>query len=286
MSNTSKILLNKITDEVVIELLEAVIPVLEASGIDYFVVGAFARDVELLAKGHNETPSRMTRDVDLAVMVGSLKEYEAMKASITALPSFELSENEPYRFLFRKAYEVDFLPFGQIADDKGKVTLSAKSTFVLNMPGFDAVQPFAETVETEEGLTLKVSSLPGVVLLKLLAWQDNTGREKDIHDIDYILKHFMFLHLEEMLGQDNNLLERYEGEEKVFEQVVSARYVGRVIGIMLKTKPILKTRLLQLLEEQSHGFSMARLMSTEHIEDGQRIIKALYEGISDKANMV
>ncbi|TAK38272.1 MAG: hypothetical protein EPO28_11375 [Saprospiraceae bacterium] len=57
--------MNKFTDEVVIELLRAVLPVLEAAGIDHFVVGAFAKDVELLARGHTDPPPQKTKDLDL-----------------------------------------------------------------------------------------------------------------------------------------------------------------------------------------------------------------------------
>lgn len=56
--NYQPILLNKITDEVVIEMLNAIIPVFKVLKIEYFVVGAFARDVELLAKGHTDPPIR------------------------------------------------------------------------------------------------------------------------------------------------------------------------------------------------------------------------------------
>ena len=193
MSNTSKILLTEVTDEIVIKLLTAVIPALKTAGVDYFAVGAFARDVTMLAKGHTSPPARKTNDVDLAVMVGSLDEYEKLKELIDALPDFERDEKEPYRFVFNNAYVVDLLPFGEIANEKGQVELLAKNAFTLQMPGFDLVQPFAETVETVEGLTLNVSSLSGIVLLKLLAWQDKPAREKDIQDIAYILKNFMHL---------------------------------------------------------------------------------------------
>lgn len=119
MSNISKIWLNKVADELVIELLRAVVPVLEQIGIDYFVVGAFARDIELLSRGYDASPSRKTKDIDLAVMVGSTKEYESLKKAIVELSEFKASEDEPYRVLFRNAYEVDFLPFGGIVDEKG-----------------------------------------------------------------------------------------------------------------------------------------------------------------------
>ncbi|MEZ4960429.1 MAG: nucleotidyl transferase AbiEii/AbiGii toxin family protein [Saprospiraceae bacterium] len=282
MSNTSKILLNKVTDEVVIELLKAVLPVLEAAGIDYFVVGAFARDVELLAKGHSNPPARKTKDIDLAVLVGSIEEYEALKASLAALPELEESLAEPYRFIFRGAFEIDFLPFGSIADEKGRVELKAKKTFVLEMPGFDAVQPFAETIETEEGIKLKVSSLAGVVLLKLLAWQDRPERHKDIHDIDHILKSFMTLHWEKISAEPDDIFELYQAETAVFEQCVSARYIGRQMNLMLQNDAPLKERITQLLHKNLDGLAMARLMSPENMEESQRIIQALLDGMNDK----
>ncbi len=279
MSNTSKILLNKVTDEIVIKLLTAVIPALNTAGIDYFAVGAFARDVTMLAKGYTYAPARKTKDVDLAVMVGSLDEFEKLKAVIGALADFTPHEKEPFRFVFQNAYDIDFLPFGEIVNEKGQVELLAKKAFTLEMPGFNLVQPYTETVETEEGLTLNVSSLSGIVLLKLLAWQDRPSRDKDIQDIEYILKNFMYLHLEEINGEE--LFDLYEDEVKLFDQLVSARFVGRQMGLMLKGDRDLGKRVQQLLEEESNKSGMARLMSQEYVEDNQRIITALLDGMND-----
>lgn len=282
MSSTSKILLNKVTDEVVIQILRTVIPVLEEEGIEYFIVGAFARDIELFAKGYTDPPARKTKDIDLAVMVGSNEAYEALKNRIGSLPDFLPDENEPYRFIFKAAYEVDFLPFGDIQNEKGRVELKAQKSFVLDIPGFQEVEPWAETIETEEGLKLKVSSLPGIVLLKLLAWEDRPEREKDIHDIGYILKSFYLLHAEEIVEKDYDILEFYEDEEKYFEETVSARYIGRKIGQMLKKSPVLLNRVKKLLGEQLAGYKMARLMGHANLEDSQQIIKAMHLGLMDK----
>ncbi len=284
MRNTSTILLTKIADEVVIKLLKAVIPALKIARIDYFAVGAFARDVTMLAKGHTSPPARKTNDVDLAVMVGSLDEYEELKKLISALPDFEQDEKEPYRFVFKNTYVVDFLPFGEITNEKGQIELLAKNAFVLDMPGFDLVHPFAETVETEEGLTLNVSSLSGIVLLKLLAWQDKPEREKDILDIAYILKNFMVLHWEEIAEDD--LLDLYEDGGNLFDQLVSARYVGRQMGGMLQGDADLKKRVQKMLEEESKRSGMARLMSNEYIEDNQHIINALLDGVNDISRQI
>lgn len=51
MKPTSRILLNKITDEVVISILNDIVPVLNDLCIDFFIVGAFARDIKLFEKG-------------------------------------------------------------------------------------------------------------------------------------------------------------------------------------------------------------------------------------------
>ncbi len=281
MSDTSKILLNKITDEIVIEILKTIVPLLNRQGIDYFIIGAFARDIELLVRGYSEPPERKTKDIDLAVMVGSLSEFQVLRAVIATLPEFEQDEKEPYRFLFRKRYELDLLPFGEITDEKGRAELLANKTFTLEMPGFDAVFPFAETVETEEGITLRVSSLSGIVLLKLLAWQDRPERIKDIRDIDNILKHFYLLHIEEIIQNSGDLIDLYNEKDVVFVESVSAHYVGRQINEMLQNDPGLRDRLLRFLEKQSTGFEMARLMSPENIEDSQKIIAALYRGLKE-----
>jgi predicted nucleotidyltransferase len=164
------------------------------------------------------------------------------------------------------------------------VELKAKKTFVLDMPGFDAVLPFAETVETEEGLHLKVSSLSGVVLLKLIAWQDRPQRLKDIHDIDHILKNFMTLHWDEISAEPDDLFGLYEHETTIFQQCVSARYVGRQMRNMLQNDVVLQRRLLKLLEEHSQNYGIALLMSLENVEDNLRIIKALLDGMNDKTN--
>lgn len=281
MSNTSKIFLNRVTDELVIEILKTIVPVLESNGIDYFIVGAFARDLGLSSRGFDELPARKTKDIDLAVMVGSVREYEALKAEIASLPDFERDEEEPYRFIFKKAYEVDFLPFGEIHNEKGQVEVKAKKTFTLDIPGFEEVEPWAESVETVEGITLKVSSLPGVILLKLFAWEDRPNRKKDIQDIDYILKNFYLLYLEEIINADGDILELCQ-DEKYYDAAVSARYIGRKMSQMLAGSPALRTRLLNLLESQFEKYSMARLMDYPTLENSRQIIKAMFYGLLDE----
>ncbi len=82
MKHASKIFLNKITDEVVVTILKDIIPTLNRLGIEYFIVGAFARDLKLYEKGYDKAPKRKTKDIDLAVMVSSQEEYDQLKGKI------------------------------------------------------------------------------------------------------------------------------------------------------------------------------------------------------------
>ena len=279
MSNISKILLNKITDEIVIDILKKVIPTLEEIGVEYFIVGAFARDLGLTSKGFDDLAPRKTKDIDLAVMVGSNDEYESLKAKIATLPDFAPHEELPYRFIFKGAYEIDFLPYGKIYNEKDEVELKAEETLILKIPGFQEIAPFTKSVITEEGLELRFSSLPGVVLLKLFAWEDRPEREKDIEDIDYIIRNFYLLHVEEIIEEDD-ILEICQ-EEKYFDEAVSARFIGRKIAKIIEDSPNLKKRIEAFLQKQLEGYEMAKHMSYPTLEESQQIINMLYNGILD-----
>ncbi len=279
MSNTSKIFLNKITDALVIEILKTVIPVFEKERIEYFIVGAFARDIGLLTAGHNQPPARKTKDIDLAVMVGSHDEYDRLITRLLKNPDLQPHPSEPYRLLFKEAYEVDLLPFGEISNPDGSVKIQ---TFELNMPGFESVFPDSKTVDTEEGLEIKFSSLPGVVLLKLLAFDDRSHeRAKDIRDIDYILKNFYFLFVEQIIASSEDLIDLYQNEDTIFDELVSAHFIGRELGGLLKTNSALKKRILSILKKEEKHPKMSTLLSIPDLKDRAKIFKAMLSGVED-----
>ena len=284
MKNTSKILLNKITDETVISILRSIVPILNEFQVEYFIVGAFARDIQLFEKGHTAPPARKTKDIDLAVMVASHQEFDNIKERISQIDGFVADPKEPYRFVFKESYEVDLLPFGEIENEKGQVELKAQQTIVLDMPGFKVVFPKAEAIETVEGIRLQVSSLSGVVLLKILAWEDRKDRRKDIEDIDYILDHFYFIHAEEIADQAGDLFDLYQEEHFYFDQNVAARYIGRQIGTLLLDTKELFDRVASVLRRESNDLyqsQMGRIMDKRSLEDAVRIIRQLVLGMED-----
>lgn len=286
MSNTyNPILLNKITDDVVIEILNTLIPTLQELGINYFVVGAFARDAELLAKGHTDEPKRKTNDLDLAVMMANEEAFEHLKIKIGNIDGFELHSTEPIKLIYQQRYEVDLLPFGEIENEKGQVELKAHRSFLLDMPGFKEVFPNINTIPTNQGYDLNVCSLPGVVLLKIIAWDDRKHRTKDITDIEYIISHLYLLEINAIIAEEEDLITTFENEHKLFAESVSARFIGRKIGEMILESHPLQTRILEILNtntQNAENSPMGQLFSYDTLEDSVNIIKQILFGIEDK----
>lgn len=96
---------------------------LRALEINFYLVGAIARDVMTLV--HKEKLFTATADMDIAVMVSSIEEYERLKIKLIIYEDFEEDKNEPYR-LYRNKKAIDLLPFGKIETKKGTVTLEAR----------------------------------------------------------------------------------------------------------------------------------------------------------------
>ncbi|QEM15215.1 MULTISPECIES: hypothetical protein [Mucilaginibacter] len=62
----------------IVEMLKDMVPVFAALEIDYYVVGAVARDIHLSAEA-NSIALRKTNDVDLAILVNDDVQFKQLK---------------------------------------------------------------------------------------------------------------------------------------------------------------------------------------------------------------
>lgn len=119
----------------------------------------------------------------------------------------------------------------------------------------------SQTVKLDEENTFKVCTLPGVVILKLIVWQDRPDvRPKDAQDVGYILEKYFDIVTDEIYDHHNDLF-----EEKTRLVEIGARVMGRQIGSMLAGAPLLRERITHLLTAQTRdprnswlGEAMAR----------------------------
>ncbi|MDQ6813455.1 MAG: hypothetical protein M3040_06965, partial [Bacteroidota bacterium] len=96
------------------EVFNALEEAFNAIGIDYYLIGAIARDVWF--SGSNKT-LRQTKDVDFAVLVGSKLEYEAVKQYLKANKNYQDTKGNSFVMLTPQGMQIDILPFGSIEID-------------------------------------------------------------------------------------------------------------------------------------------------------------------------
>lgn len=214
------------------EMLKAMETVLHGFDVDFFLVGAVARDIRLSA-GAEFTARRKTNDVDIAVLLDNEEQFYAIKEALVATGDFEESTIKAIKLIYKGAMEVDLLPFGDIENGDRELQLSKHALLVMDMSGFKEVYPFVDTITVSEGLSLNVCSLEGLVMLKLIANDDNPSRTKDITDIEHFLGVYFELNQDEIYSSYMDVMDLYDTDMNEYLQLVSARIVGRKMKEML-----------------------------------------------------
>lgn len=228
-----------------IEMLRAVSSVSQELGISSFVIGATARDL-ILSFGFNIKTNRATKDVDIGVAVPDWSSYEQLRHSF--LQSGNFIETRIEQRLIWNAEKgriiLDIVPFGAIESPKGQVVFPPDGAFVMTTHGFSEAEKQTIEVILTDNLTVKVVSLAGLGLLKLVSWVDRPyERERDAQDLWFVMKNYLDAGNEERIFAENSrhldLLENFDVE------LTGARLFGRDVAELLKdeTRQILQKAL-------------------------------------------
>ncbi|HEX8658295.1 MAG TPA: nucleotidyl transferase AbiEii/AbiGii toxin family protein [Hymenobacter sp.] len=233
-------------------------------GIDFYIVGAVARDI-WLSQVHQEPIRRMTKDLDLAVLLTNNDQYEALQAWLTEKEDFTRTTHSAFCLLYQPAGEagsvaVDLMPFGAIADAAGDVYFSTRGMERLSTVGYEAVLSGAATMTTPTGQHWRVVTLPGLVALKLIAWQDRPEkRGKDALDVRSLLQRYFDLEQEAIYAGHHDLFDENDSADTgLFLQLVATRVLGRQLRGLLQSGPV-RTRLLDLLRAELQAGEQSRL---------------------------
>ena len=148
--------------------------------IPFGIVGALVPELLLDVR-----PYRMTNDVDLAVVVDNLADFDRLKGRLADY-GFTRTRR-PHRLDHRGGGWVDILPVNETIARDG---LELEDGFVLNMAGFGHVVPSAVPIAIEGGPTLPLAPLPLHVLLKLVAFSDRKA-PKDLAGVLHCLEHYL-----------------------------------------------------------------------------------------------
>lgn len=236
---------NNLLHPLVVEMLSVLEQELAVLDIDYYVIGAVARDIHLSAKETNIS-NRATNDIDLAVWVGSEAVYAAMKKRLLETKLFMADATEAIKFFYRDSLEVDILPFGNIENKNREVTLHDPRLFSMDMLGFSELTAYLQPVSVE-GASFKIVSIEGLVLLKLFAYRDRPSRTKDIEDIEHILHAYFDLCENTIYTDHMNLMELYDTQDPLYLPQISGRVIGRRIREILGNNMPLREKIKDVL---------------------------------------
>ena len=263
------------------EIFNALEEAFRATEIDYYLIGAQARDI-WYAKGGKI--SRQTKDIDFAVLVGSLADYQSVREYLKSHNSFAETKGNSFVMLTPDGIQVDILPFGEIEIDDG-VEIVGEGLTSIKVNGFKEVyQSGTEELETQTGHFFKVASLPAIVLLKLIAFDDRPEkRMKDALDIASIIDHFFDLQADLIYEKHNDLF----GDDTVTLEEISASVIGREIKHIVGENITLLDRLTSILNvhiEMNEKSSFLRNMigdSESTIENKTRLLQNMYKSLME-----
>jgi len=230
------------------EMLREMSSVCTNFGIDFYLVGAVARDIHLSTK-EGLYSKRGTKDIDLAITISDEGQYKQVKEALVETGLFEPHDTEAIKLIYKKGIEVDLLPFGEIEQPNRNVKLS-DPTFVLNMPGFTEIYPFVKDHNLGNGQKVKVCTIEGIILLKLIAHDDRPERTKDITDIEHLIQSYFDLNDDDIYMLHHEILEFYDTDHNDYIQLVCSRLIGRKINILLGSSPQLAQRVKGILSKR------------------------------------
>jgi predicted nucleotidyltransferase len=199
-------------------------------GVDFYVIGATARDI-ILSNLHGLTPDRKTEDLDIAIAIADWKQFQAIEASLPEKESFEKSTNQKQRFIYKGVYVVDIVPFGEVAKEDGNIYWPPDETIAMSVWGFPEMADSTISIEIDEEFSIKIASLPGLFILKLVAWKDrHLLGSKDAYDMALLLTNYLYINTERAVKEHYDL---YETDE--FDQViVGAQLMARDVKLLMR----------------------------------------------------
>ncbi|WP_019991030.1 nucleotidyl transferase AbiEii/AbiGii toxin family protein [Rudanella lutea] len=214
-------------------------------GVDFYLIGAIARDIWLTAL-HDIEPGRVTRDLDLAVLLANEEQYGHLRDRLIGTGRFIARRDNVYTLVFEDGRPVDLLPFGALSMEQS-VSVAGQGLTTIRVDGFQEVyEAGTESVEIDNQPFL-VCTLAGIVLLKFIAYDDRPEhRSKDILDIGAILRHYFDITEDDIYENHNDLF----SDDEFDITLTAARVLGRQMAPIVALSNALHQRIDQIIDQQ------------------------------------
>lgn len=261
-----------------IDHLDEVLPLLKEVlikfKIDFFILGALARDINLLSEGFS--PVRITKDVDIAAFIPKPKKFDEIMEELVKSYRFNQVKTNPVRLVHESSIIVDILPFNQLTSQNTEMIVFGSAFANFNLKGLNEV--FENGIEEffiENDDQYSVVTPAAIILLKFLAYNDKPDwRLKDLEDIAHLFLKYFDLNETEIFEHHNDL---FENDRDL--QTISARVIGRKLRLILAPNDVLKDHFLSILKSyvQDAGSEPILVLSKNMEKPPEDIIQYLVE---------
>lgn len=244
MNNSSPLTLND--DGSKFDALQKIAEIAAEHHIRFFLVGAMARDL-LLEKVHDMSKERRTMDVDIGVMVGSWAEFSSFCAALTA-KNFERYPRMEQRFRSDKGIIIDIVPFGGLADAEGFISWPPDNDPKMCVTGFEDALRDCLQIKINDTQFVNVVSLPGLAMLKLLAWADRHHQSrKDAQDLELFLRVYGDMSKSRLFGSEVALMEKHNFDIDMAGPELLGQDIGKIASDETKLRLV---RIMNSHEEE------------------------------------
>ncbi len=244
MKNSYKINYEQIRTKALRSVFEAFERAFTHTGVDFYVIGALARDY-WFSKQNIETKG--TKDIDIAIQISNTLKFEEIRKYLIEVEDFTVHSENPILIFDVYGVQIDLLPFGEVEQD-GKVFLDSRAFPEIDVFGIKEVFEKGVIEVDEDGLIFKLSKLEGIVILKLIAFNDRPEiRGKDIADIGMILKYYFEIASDKIYEYHNDL---FEESSMITLTHIAARVLGREMRVILELSIELDIRIQKIIENE------------------------------------
>ena len=159
----------------------------KAESRDLVVVGATVPLVLIDRRQGRDGEGRPTRDVDAVIAAQTWAEFAGLKRRLMAAGFGE--GQEPHRLYLGNA-EIDLIPYSPALAPDERLEWPGTGK-VMSTLGISEALEHAQFEPIEDGLVLRMVTVFGCVLLKLIAYGDRpTERERDITDVIHCFERY------------------------------------------------------------------------------------------------
>ena len=226
-------------------------------GMDFYIIGATARDI-IFNVIHNHNPERKTFDLDIAIAIPNWEAFDKIADDLCSIEGFAKCPKQKQRFIYNDAYELDIVPFGNVARSDSKIYWPPEESHCMNVKGFEEITQDTLSLEIDGEITVKVASLPGIFLLKLIAWVDRGYKtNKDAEDLSLIIANYLPIHQEDLPEQHYDIYD----DEDYSEYTAGAVILGRDLAGMLRGRKDIGEEIVSILQSEIKKDESSRLIN-------------------------